>query len=87
MANMTRLPAIPLVVNDPYFSIWSAYDTLTEGDRLSMTNVFEGLSSGSFTLKNETTGRTLPLVGVFTERQAAMLRAGGLLAYTKESNS
>ncbi|MDO4357015.1 MAG: DUF4965 domain-containing protein [Clostridia bacterium] len=32
MKNMMRLPAMPLVVNDPYFSIWSAYDNLTDGD-------------------------------------------------------
>ena len=26
-----RLPAVPIVVNDPYFSIWSPYDKLNEG--------------------------------------------------------
>lgn len=26
-----RLPAVPLIVNDPYFSIWSPYNALNEG--------------------------------------------------------
>ena len=31
-ATELRLPAVPIVVNDPYFSIWSPYDKLTEGN-------------------------------------------------------
>ena len=26
-----RLPSVPIVVSDPYFSIWSPYDKLNEG--------------------------------------------------------
>ena len=33
-----RLPAVPIVVNDPYFSIWSPYDRLTEGSTRLWTN-------------------------------------------------
>ena len=33
-----RLPAVPLVLNDPYFSIWSPYDKLNEGPTKHWTN-------------------------------------------------
>jgi hypothetical protein len=42
------------------------------------------MDKGEITLKNETTGENFTLCCSFTERQKAILKAGGLLAYTKE---
>ncbi len=42
------------------------------------------MDSGEIMLKDETTGEEIPLVCSFTERQKAILKAGGLLEYTKK---
>ena len=79
VANLINAGILPLTFANP-----DDYDRLNQGDMLSLKGVFAGMESGSVSLKDETTGEDIALVCNLTERQRAMLRAGGLLAYTRE---
>jgi aconitate hydratase len=79
VANLINAGIMPLT-----FKNADDYDKLNQGDTLTLSNVFSGMDSGEITLKNETTGEEIPLVCNFTERQKAILKAGGLLSYTKK---
>ena len=78
-ANLINAGIMPLTFADP-----ADYDKLSQGDALTLTDVYAGMDSGRITLTDETTGETATLCADFTERQKAILKAGGLLAYTKE---
>ena len=77
VANLINAGIMPLTFENP-----EDYDSLTQGDRLSLANVYQGMEDGRIILTNETSGKQIPLTCAFTERQKAMLKAGGLLAYT-----
>ncbi len=79
VANLINAGIMPLTFKNP-----DDYDKLNQSDKLTLTNVFDGMDSGEITLKDETTGEEIPLVCSFTERQKAILKAGGLLEYTKK---
>ena len=51
---------------------------------LEISGVYAGMDSGEMILVNKNTGAEIVLCADFTDRQKAILKAGGLLAYTKE---
>ncbi|MCQ2552680.1 MAG: aconitate hydratase [Clostridia bacterium] len=61
------------------------YDLLEQGDKLSIKNVFEAMDTGHAVLKDETKGIEINLCCSFTQRQKDILKAGGLLEYTKQN--
>ncbi len=79
VANLINAGIMPLTFKNP-----DDYDKLTQGDKLSLNNIFEGMDKGEILLKNETTNEKFTLVCNFTERQKNILKAGGLLSYTKK---
>ncbi len=82
VANLINAGIMPLTFRNA-----DDYEKLNQGDKLTLTNVFEGMDKGEIILKNETTNEEFVLSCDFTERQKAILKAGGLLAYTKEGKN
>ena len=82
VANLINAGIMPLTFKNP-----DDYDKLNQGDKLTLTNVFDGMDKGEITLTDETTGESFPLSCSFTERQKAILKAGGLLEYTKNGDN
>ena len=79
IANLINAGIMPLTFEDP-----ADYDKIEQGDKLTVQNIYSGMESGRMTLLDETKGIEIPLTCSFTERQIAILKAGSLLAYTKE---
>ena len=75
-ANLVNAGILPLTFKNP-----DDYEKCTQGDTLSLENVFEGMEKGEITL--DVNGEKIPLVCSYTKRQIDILMAGGLLAYTK----
>ena len=75
-ANLINAGILPLTLAEA-----GDYDCIEQGDTLKITGIYESLDSGAFRLNNITKGKTFDLKGEFTERQKAILKAGGLLKY------
>lgn len=78
-ANLVNVGILPLCFKDP-----ADYDALEQGDRLEISGIDAGLESGTVYL--QAGGRRMELCCAFSPRQRAILRAGGLLNYTKEGH-
>ncbi len=78
-ANLINAGIMPLTFVNP-----EDYDKINEGDELCLENIFEGMDVGNMILKDLTNGVKIALSCGFTQRQKDILKAGGLLAFTKE---
>ncbi len=80
-ANLINFGILPL-----QFKVPADYDTISPGDRLELPNVKQELQGGkSIRVNNTTKGREYFMQNPFSERQHAILIAGGLLNYTKQT--
>ena len=77
-ANLINAGIMPLTFENP-----EDYDRLAQDNALELKDVFAGMDNGSIKLVNKTTGEEFNLACSFTERQKAILKAGGLLPYTR----
>ncbi len=81
IANLINAGIMPVTLENG-----DDYDRLNQGDMLELENIYDGMDSGKLILNNKTTGEKISLVCSFTERQKAILKAGGLLAYVAKEN-
>ena len=80
-ANLINAGIVPLVFADP-----ADYDAIAEGERIEIVGFADAIKN-SDSVTAVIGGRTVTLLADFTERQRAVLLAGGLLNYTKESEN
>jgi aconitate hydratase len=78
-ANLINAGILPLTFADA-----ADYDRVSQGDALAIEGL-DALESGRAVLRNVTSGEEILLNCDFTSRQIAILRAGGLLNYTREN--
>ena len=79
VANLINAGILPLT-----FANADDYDLLTEGSSLTLSDIQKGMIDGSITMTDTASGAKIQLVCNMTDRQRAIVMAGGLLNYTKE---
>ncbi len=79
-ANLINAGILPLTFDDP-----ADYGALAQGESIRIENVHSQIASGHVTAVTGS-GKTIRLSYPLTDRQIAILKAGGLLNYTKEAS-
>ncbi len=79
-ANLVNAGLLPLEFQNP-----ADAEKICQGEALCLTGIHEGLQSGVLSATNKKTGESFPLVCDISKRQAAIIKAGGLLNYTREA--
>ena len=79
VANLINAGILPMVFEDP-----ADYDNLDQDADLYIENIVAGMADGKLAVTDRTTGKQFNVLCSLTERQRAILLAGGLLNYTKE---
>ena len=80
-ANLINAGIIPLTFNDPF-----DYELIEQGDEIVLKDLMEGVSTGRILMRDVTKGKGIRLRADLTERQADILKAGGLLKYVGMGN-
>ena len=79
VANLINAGILPMTFENP-----EDYDKLEQDADLYIDNIVGGMAEGKLTVTDRTTGNKFYVLCALTERQRAILLAGGLLNYTKE---
>jgi len=79
VANLINAGILPLTFANP-----DDYDNLSQDAVLELTDIFSGMDKGEIAITDKTTNTSFTAVCSFTDRQKAILKAGGLLNYTRE---
>jgi aconitate hydratase len=77
-ANLINWGVLPLELADP-----ADYDAIAAGHQLRIEDVHAGLAAGTLTVEDQTAGRRIEVRCALTERERAILLAGGRLAHTR----
>ena len=77
-ANLINAGILPLELEDT-----ADYDKFAQGDELRIENVLASVETGRFTVTDLTNGATVSVKCELSDRMKDVLRAGGLLDYTK----